>query len=76
MPGDVYDTLVLTEDNEITLAIKTLGGLVTSPTLFPELCYALFLDIVYLKGILDMSTGRQADWQHVVQTPTAQGVGA
>lgn len=183
VPGDVYDTLVLTEDNEITLAIKTLGGLVVSPsdctvvtevmptwralwaqrlrwqrgalenlgeygmrpatfrywaqqlgigygvialgsylllmllmltsfdqwvwfpfwvgtglvftvervvtvwsagwrarllaaTLFPELCYALFLDIVYLKGILDMSTGRQAAWQHVVQTPTAQRVGA
>ncbi|WP_156760209.1 glycosyltransferase family 2 protein [Microbacterium karelineae] len=29
--GDVYDTVALTEDNEITIAIKTLGGLVTSP---------------------------------------------
>lgn len=182
VPGDVYDTLVLTEDNEITLAIKTLGGLVISPadctvvtevmptwralwvqrlrwqrgalenlgeygmrpatfrywaqqlgigygvialgsylllmflmmtsfdqwvwfpfwlgtglvftaeriitvwsggwrarllaaTLFPELCYALFLDVVYLKGILDMSTGRQPAWQHVTQTPAGQRVG-
>lgn len=30
-PGDVYDTAALTEDNELTIAIKTLGGLMTSP---------------------------------------------
>jgi biofilm PGA synthesis N-glycosyltransferase PgaC len=29
--GDVYDALVLTEDNELTLAIKSLGGLMISP---------------------------------------------
>ncbi len=29
--GDVYDTSALTEDNELTIAIKTLGGLMTSP---------------------------------------------
>ncbi|WP_156253379.1 glycosyltransferase family 2 protein [Pseudactinotalea terrae] len=29
--GDVYDTVVLTEDNELTLAIKSLGGLMISP---------------------------------------------
>ena len=29
--GDVYDTAVLTEDNELTLAIKSLGGLMVSP---------------------------------------------
>jgi len=29
--GDVYDTQALTEDNELTIAIKTLGGLMTSP---------------------------------------------
>ncbi|MBO3662222.1 glycosyltransferase family 2 protein [Microbacterium stercoris] len=31
VPGDVYDTIALTEDNELTLAIKTLGGLTLSP---------------------------------------------
>ena len=31
LPGDVYDTVALTEDNEITIAIKTLGGLIVSP---------------------------------------------
>lgn len=29
--GDVYDTHALTEDNELTLALKTLGALITSP---------------------------------------------
>jgi cellulose synthase/poly-beta-1,6-N-acetylglucosamine synthase-like glycosyltransferase len=30
-PGEVYDTLALTEDNEITLAVKTLGWAAHSP---------------------------------------------
>ncbi|QGN34326.1 glycosyltransferase [Microlunatus sp. Gsoil 973] len=29
--GDVYDTVALTEDNELTLAIRSLGGLMVSP---------------------------------------------
>jgi len=29
--GEVYDSAALTEDNELTLAIKSLGGLMTSP---------------------------------------------
>jgi cellulose synthase/poly-beta-1,6-N-acetylglucosamine synthase-like glycosyltransferase len=31
IPGDVYDTAALTEDNEITIALKSLGALITSP---------------------------------------------
>lgn len=31
VPGDVYDTVALTEDNELTLALKCLGALVVSP---------------------------------------------
>lgn len=31
-PGEVYDTLALTEDNELTLALKTLGARLESPT--------------------------------------------
>lgn len=30
-PGDVYDTAALTEDNEITIALKSLGALIISP---------------------------------------------
>lgn len=31
IPGDVYDTAALTEDNELTIALKSLGALVISP---------------------------------------------
>ena len=31
-PGHVYDTLAMTEDNEMTLALKTLGAAMTSPS--------------------------------------------
>jgi cellulose synthase/poly-beta-1,6-N-acetylglucosamine synthase-like glycosyltransferase len=30
-PGDVYDTHALTEDNELTIALKSLGALMVSP---------------------------------------------
>src|SRR4051794_4155870 len=38
-----------------------------SAALFPELFYAMFLNIVYVKGVLDISLGSQARWKHVVQ---------
>lgn len=37
-------------------------------TLFPELFYAMFLNVVYVKGVWDMSLARQASWKHVVLT--------
>jgi cellulose synthase/poly-beta-1,6-N-acetylglucosamine synthase-like glycosyltransferase len=33
--------------------------------LLPELVYDLFLDIVYVKGVLDITFARQAEWGHV-----------
>jgi biofilm PGA synthesis N-glycosyltransferase PgaC len=175
VPGDVYDTVALTEDNELTIALKSLGALMISPaectvvtevmpgwralwnqrlrwqrgalenlgayglrpqtfrywmqqlgigygvialgaylalillmvlatttwvwfpfwigvglvftlervvtvwrggwkarllglSLFPELFYAMFLNVVYVKGVWDLSLARQATWKHVVQT--------
>ncbi len=38
-------------------------------TLFPELAYAMFLNMVYLKGIWDLSWAKKAVWSHVVQPP-------
>ena len=174
IPGDVYDTVALTEDNELTIALKSLGALMISPaectvvtevmptwralwaqrlrwqrgalenlaayglrpstfrywaqqlgigygvialgsylalillmlvatdtwvwfpfwigigvvftiervvtvwrggwrarllglSLFPELFYAMFLNVVYVKGVWDLSLARQATWKHVVQ---------
>ena len=174
VPGDVYDTVALTEDNELTIALKCLGALMISPrectvvtevmpswsalwaqrlrwqrgalenlaayglrpqtfrywmqqlgigygvialgaylllillmvlatstwvwfpfwisiglvftlervvtvwrggrrarllglSLFPELFYAMFLNVIYLKGIWDLTLARQATWKHIVQ---------
>ncbi len=36
-------------------------------TLFPELVYAAFLNVVFVKGVLDISLGRQASWKHLVK---------
>jgi len=33
--------------------------------IFPELFFDFFLDAVYVKGIVDISLGRQAAWKHV-----------
>ncbi|TDT16853.1 cellulose synthase/poly-beta-1,6-N-acetylglucosamine synthase-like glycosyltransferase [Ilumatobacter fluminis] len=33
--------------------------------IFPELLYDLFLDVVYMKGVLDITIGRRAAWAHV-----------
>ncbi|MDN4610176.1 glycosyltransferase family 2 protein [Arthrobacter burdickii] len=176
--GDVYDTVALTEDNELTIALKSLGGLMVSPqectvvtelmpswrtlwnqrlrwqrgalenigaygvtaptmrywaqqlgigygvialgaylalitltavsletwiwfpfwlglgllftvervltvwkggwkarllavTLFPELIFDMFLNLVYIKGIVDLSFGRQASWKHLAHAAPA-----
>jgi hypothetical protein len=37
-------------------------------TLFPELFFDMFLNIVYVKGIIDISLGRTASWKHVRHT--------
>ncbi|GAB3518178.1 glycosyltransferase family 2 protein [Arthrobacter monumenti] len=38
--------------------------------LFPELLFDMFLNVVYVKGIIDISLGRQANWKHVTpKTP-------
>jgi len=29
----------------------------------------MFLDVVYVKGIIDISLGRRAAWGHVVRAP-------
>jgi len=174
-PGDVYDTAALTEDNELTIALKSLGGLMISPadctvvtelmpnwrmlwaqrlrwqrgalenigaygvtpqtvrywaqqlgigygvialtsywvlvvvtllsintwiwfpfwlglgliftfervvtvwkggwkarllaaTLFPELVFDMYLNVVYVKGVVDISLGRQAHWKHLTRS--------
>ncbi len=38
---------------------------VLAALLFPELVYDLFLDVVYVKGVFDITFARQAEWGHV-----------
>ena len=35
-------------------------------TLFPELFYATFLNVVFVKGVFDIVLRREAKWRHVV----------
>lgn len=36
--------------------------------LFPELVFAAVLNVVYVKGIIDITLGRSAKWKHVTHT--------
>ena len=37
--------------------------------LLPELFFDAFLDVVYVKGVIDISLARQATWNHVAHLP-------
>jgi cellulose synthase/poly-beta-1,6-N-acetylglucosamine synthase-like glycosyltransferase len=47
---------------------------ILSATLFPELVYATYLNVVFIKGVLDISAGNQARWKHVVASGDKQTV--
>jgi cellulose synthase/poly-beta-1,6-N-acetylglucosamine synthase-like glycosyltransferase len=44
--------------------------------LLPEIFYDLFLEAVYVKGVLDISLGRRATWKHLerAEAHASQGV--
>jgi cellulose synthase/poly-beta-1,6-N-acetylglucosamine synthase-like glycosyltransferase len=43
-------------------------------TLFPELFFDMFLNIIYVKGILDIELGRTANWKHLTHEPVPGSV--
>ena len=45
-------------------------------TLFPELFFDMFLNVVYLKGVADISLGRTASWKHVAPVRVPETTGA
>ncbi len=45
-------------------------------TLFPELFFDMFLNVVYLKGVADISLGRTASWKHVEHVRPRESTGA
>ncbi len=44
--------------------------------LFPELFFAAFLDLVYVRSIIDISLGRQAAWKHIEHPADRESQGA
>lgn len=52
----------------VTAWYAGLRGRLLALTLVPELLYDLFLDVVYVKGVIDISLGRQATWTHVTHS--------
>jgi hypothetical protein len=38
--------------------------------LLPELCFDMFLNLVFVKGIVDITLGQQAEWKHITRAPT------
>ena len=50
-----------------TVVVDAPHGRVPAALLFPELAYDLFLDVVYVKGIVDITFARRAEWGHVPQ---------
>ena len=73
-------TIVTGDEDNLKVATFSLGraaaseGVAYALSLFPELFYAMFLNVVYLKGIWDLSLAKQADWKHVVQTGSGSRV--
>jgi biofilm PGA synthesis N-glycosyltransferase PgaC len=62
--------LLFTVERVLTVWRGGLRARLLAATLFPELVFALFLNVIYVKGILDITIGRRAAWKHVVHSPT------
>ena len=60
--------LVFTLERVVTVWRGGARARLLAMSLFPELFYAMFLNVVYVKGIWDLSLAKQATWKHLVQT--------
>lgn len=60
--------LVFTAERVVTVWRGGTRARLLGLSLIPELCYAMFLNVIFVKGIWDLSLARQATWKHVVQT--------
>ncbi len=58
--------LVFTMERLVTVWSGGWGARLLAVTLFPELGFAMFLNLVYVKGIVDITLGRTATWKHLV----------
>ena len=61
--------LVFTIERVVTVWAGGWPARLLAATLIPELGYAMFLNLVYLKGVLDILMGRRAGWTHLTRRP-------
>ncbi|MCY7400220.1 MAG: glycosyltransferase family 2 protein [Nocardioides sp.] len=68
--------LVFTVERVVTVWRGGWAARLLAITLLPELAFAMFLNLVYLKGVLDLTLRRRAGWTHVQQTAPTPRPGA
>jgi cellulose synthase/poly-beta-1,6-N-acetylglucosamine synthase-like glycosyltransferase len=62
---------VFTVERVVTVWAGGWRARLLAATLLPELVYAAFLNVVYLKGVIDILVGRSAGWTHLTRLPAA-----
>ena len=68
--------LLFTLERVVTVWHGGRAARLLAATLIPELVFATFLNVVYLKGVVDILRRRQAGWVHVARLPAADDVPA
>jgi len=68
--------LVFTVERVVTVWRGGWAARLLAITLLPELAFAMFLNLVYLQGVLDLTLRRRAGWTHVQQTAPTPRPGA
>lgn len=66
--------LIFTAERVVTVWAGGWPARLLAATLFPELAYAAFLNVVYLKGVLDILVGKRAGWNHVSRRVPADAI--
>lgn len=64
--------LLFTAERVITVWKGGWRARLLAATLFPELVFDMVLNIIYVKGIIDISVGRQAAWKHLDHASSAR----
>lgn len=67
--------LVFTVERVVTVWAGGWRARLLAATLLPELVYAAFLNLVYLKGVVDIMFGKRAGWKHITRLPPAAAIG-
>lgn len=66
--------LAFTVERVVTVWAGGWRARLLAATLLPELVYAAFLNLVYLKGVVDILFGKRAGWKHLTRVSPAETV--